>query len=115
MLVVLCDVKFDAYGKDTYYRFVKDTRYNSRKLLMLSALTLLQEFFMKNGLSILVASALMCSMAFASPTLTSVEQVGITSSEIQIMSERLNQNDSTVFFGTDKIETIVLLSPRHCH
>ena len=25
----------DAYGKDTYYRFVKDTRYNWRKLLIL--------------------------------------------------------------------------------
>ncbi len=66
---------------------------------------------MKKGLSILVASALMCSMAFASPTLTSVEQVGITSSEIQMMPERLNQNDSMVLFGTDKVETIALLSP----
>jgi hypothetical protein len=31
----------DAYGKDTYYRFVKDTRYNWRKLLMLSSIALI--------------------------------------------------------------------------
>jgi len=31
----------DAYGKDAYYRFVKDTRYNWRKLLMLTSMTLI--------------------------------------------------------------------------
>ena len=33
----------DAYGKDTYYRFVKDTRYNWRKLLILSAMALIRK------------------------------------------------------------------------
>ena len=32
----------DAYGKDAYYRFVKDTRYNWRKLLALSAMALIR-------------------------------------------------------------------------
>ena len=32
----------DAYGKDAYYRFVKDTRYNWRKLLMLTSIALLR-------------------------------------------------------------------------
>ncbi len=31
----------DAYGKDAYYRFVKDTRYNWRKLLMLTSMALI--------------------------------------------------------------------------
>jgi len=33
----------DAYGKDAYYRFVKDTRYNWRKLLALSAMALIRK------------------------------------------------------------------------
>jgi len=33
----------DAYSKDAYYRFVKDTRYNWRKLLMLSSMTLIRK------------------------------------------------------------------------
>jgi DDE superfamily endonuclease len=33
----------DAYGKDTYYRFVKDTRYNWRKLLMLTSIALIRK------------------------------------------------------------------------
>ena len=33
----------DAYGKDTYYRFVKDTRYNWRKLLLLTSITLIRK------------------------------------------------------------------------
>ena len=32
-----------AFGKDTYYRFIKESRYNWRKLLLLSATTLLQK------------------------------------------------------------------------
>ena len=41
----------DAYGKDTYYRFVKDTRYNWRKLLMLTSLALIRKIkpLQKNG------------------------------------------------------------------
>ena len=41
----------DAYGKDAYYRFVKDTRYNWRKLLMLSTITLMHKIkpLQKNG------------------------------------------------------------------
>ena len=31
-----------AYGKDTYYRFIKESRYNWRKLLLLSSAALLQ-------------------------------------------------------------------------
>jgi hypothetical protein len=31
----------DAYGKDAYYRFVKDSRYNWRKLLMLTSIALI--------------------------------------------------------------------------
>jgi SRSO17 transposase len=33
----------DAYGKDTYYRFVKDTRYNWRKLLMVTSMALIRK------------------------------------------------------------------------
>ncbi len=33
----------DAYGKDAYYRFVKDTRYNWRKLLMLTSIALIRK------------------------------------------------------------------------
>jgi len=33
----------DAYGKDAYYRFVKDTRYNWRKLLMLTSVALIRK------------------------------------------------------------------------
>ena len=33
----------DAYGKDTYYRFVQDIRYNWRKLLGLSAVALIRK------------------------------------------------------------------------
>lgn len=33
----------DSYGKDTYYRFVKDTRYNWRKLLTLSTIALINK------------------------------------------------------------------------
>lgn len=33
----------NAYGKDTYYRFVKDLRYNWRKLLMLSSMALIRK------------------------------------------------------------------------
>jgi hypothetical protein len=32
-----------AFGKDTYYRFIKESRYNWRKLLLLSTATLLQK------------------------------------------------------------------------
>ncbi|NCC41837.1 MAG: transposase [Gammaproteobacteria bacterium] len=32
-----------AFGKDAYYRFIKESRYNWRKLLMLSSATLLQK------------------------------------------------------------------------
>jgi len=32
----------DAYSKDAYYRFVKDTRYNWRKLLMLTSIALIR-------------------------------------------------------------------------
>ncbi len=32
-----------AFGKDTYYRFIKDNRYNWRKLLLLSSTVLLQK------------------------------------------------------------------------
>ncbi len=41
----------DAYGKDTYYRFVKDTRYNWRKLLMLTSVALISKIkpLQKNG------------------------------------------------------------------
>jgi len=40
-----------AFGKDTYYRFIKDSRYNWRKFLMLSATALLQKIKLlhKNG------------------------------------------------------------------
>ena len=33
----------DAYGKDTYYRFIKERRYNWRKLLLLSTTALIQK------------------------------------------------------------------------
>jgi ribosomal protein L24 len=33
----------DAYGKDTYYRFVQSVRYNWRKLLLLSAFALIRK------------------------------------------------------------------------
>lgn len=33
----------DAYGKDAYYRFVKDTRYNWRKLLALTSMALIRK------------------------------------------------------------------------
>ena len=33
----------DAYAKDTYYRFIKQKRYNWRKLLLLSAVALIQK------------------------------------------------------------------------
>ena len=33
----------DAYGKDTYYRFVQNVRYNWRKLLLFSAFALIQK------------------------------------------------------------------------
>jgi len=33
----------DAYAKDTYYRFIKEIRYNWRKLLLLSATALIQK------------------------------------------------------------------------
>lgn len=33
----------DAYGKDAYYRFVKDTRYNWRKFLTFSAMALIRK------------------------------------------------------------------------
>lgn len=33
----------NAYGKDTYYRFVKDSRFNWRKLLMLSSMSLVRK------------------------------------------------------------------------
>ena len=33
----------NAYGKDTYYRFIKESRYNWRKLLLLSATALVQK------------------------------------------------------------------------
>ncbi|MCD8477993.1 MAG: transposase, partial [Sulfurospirillum sp.] len=41
----------DAYGKDTYYRFVKDIRYNWRKLLMLTSVALISKIkpLQKNG------------------------------------------------------------------
>ncbi len=41
----------DAYGKDAYYRFVKDTRYNWRKLLMLTSIALIRKIkpLQKNG------------------------------------------------------------------
>ena len=32
-----------AFGKDAYYRFIKESRYNWRKLLLLSSATLLQK------------------------------------------------------------------------
>ncbi|KAB7883024.1 IS4 family transposase [Poseidonibacter ostreae] len=40
-----------AFGKDTYYRFIKESRYNWRKLLLLSANALLQKIkpLHKNG------------------------------------------------------------------
>ena len=33
----------DAYAKDTYYRFIKQKRYNWRKLLLMSAIALMQK------------------------------------------------------------------------
>ncbi len=33
----------DAYGKDTYYRFVKDVQYNWHKLLILTSITLIRK------------------------------------------------------------------------
>jgi hypothetical protein len=33
----------DSYGKDAYYRFVKDARYNWRKLLMLTSIALIRK------------------------------------------------------------------------
>jgi SRSO17 transposase len=41
----------DAYGKDAYYRFVKNTRYNWRKLLMLTSIALIRKIkpLQKNG------------------------------------------------------------------
>ncbi len=33
----------NAYGKDTYYRFAKDIRYNQQKLLMLSIMALIRK------------------------------------------------------------------------
>ena len=33
----------NAFGKDTYYRFIKESRYNWRKLLLLSTTVLLQK------------------------------------------------------------------------
>jgi hypothetical protein len=65
---------------------------------------------MKKGLMALAASAVVCSMAFASPKITSVEQMATPLSEIQMMSESLNQNESIALFGTDKVETVALLS-----
>ena len=32
-----------AFGKDVYYRFIKESRYNWRKLLLLSSVALLQK------------------------------------------------------------------------
>ena len=32
-----------AFGKDAYYRFIKESRYNWRKLLLLSSIALLQK------------------------------------------------------------------------
>ena len=58
----------------------------------------------------MVASAVICSVAFASPTVASIEQMTTPASEIQMMSESLNQNESIALFGTDKVETVALLS-----
>jgi len=40
-----------AFGKDTYYRFIKNSRYNWRKLLLLSASALVEKLnrLQKNG------------------------------------------------------------------
>jgi len=65
---------------------------------------------MKKGLSVLVASMMICSVAFASPTVTSIQQMAESPIEIRVMSESLNQNDSIVLFGTDKVETVALLT-----